>query len=83
MNTVHCAASTALPLASTGNRWWPALRETVARHWLAWQERSARDACWRALEHLDDRTLHDLGLAERLPYRPPTLPTHDFLRGRW
>jgi hypothetical protein len=83
MRTLHCATPPVLPLPPTGTRWWPALRDAVRQAWGARRERRARDACWRALEHLDDRTLQDLGLAERLPYRSPTLPTHDFLRGRW
>jgi hypothetical protein len=51
--------------------------------WRAWRQRALHHASLRALEGLDDRTLHDLGLAERLPYRAPSMPMHDFERGRW
>lgn len=58
-------------------------RLDMAAAWQAWRAQRAAQAGWRALEGLSDSTLRDIGLAERLPYRPPTLGTHDLERGRW
>jgi hypothetical protein len=60
-------------------QWWSVLTEA----WRARRRWVLHRATLRALQHLDDRTLRDLGLAEQLPYRAPTLPTHDFQRGSW
>ena len=50
--------------------------------WKAWRAQARLAAEIRALEALSDATLRDIGLAERVPYRP-TLALRDYERGRW
>ena len=60
-------------------RLWLAAAATVA----AWRHAARQRAEWRALEGLSDETLRDIGMAERLLPRQPTLPWVDVDRGRW
>lgn len=85
MNTTTCcpapmtmASATpvhTMPMPAT--RW----RLLLDRAWQAWRERARREAEWRTLAKLDERTRRDIGLAEH------TLPgagmPWDLERGRW
>lgn len=81
MSTTICAASTRVPaarLAPLHRRAWHGLRAA----WGAWRQRAHERAALRALEGLGAGTLHDIGLAERVPQRP-ALSLADYERGRW
>ena len=80
MNSNAATVATNLPVPRTPLS--QRLLQHVTGAWRDWraQVRLAREI--RALEALSDATLRDIGLAERVPYRPPQ-PLRDYERGRW
>ena len=67
----------ARPTTPSTARW----RTLFQRAWQAWRERQQREAEWRTLAKLDERTRRDIGLAERSP--PGAGLPWDLERGRW
>jgi uncharacterized protein YjiS (DUF1127 family) len=80
------AASTRSPVSTRLPTRTPLLervRGMLAEAWRGWQARRRLAAELRALQALDEATLRDLGLAERVLRQQPTLGLHDYERGRW
>lgn len=79
-----CEQTTALAPRPAGlPRAWILVRRGLNQWWCRHQEAVRLRAQMRALQELDDRTLRDLGLAERLPALGGTLHLPGVEACRW
>ncbi len=81
-----CPADGLQTPASLAAGWWQRGLRALSwpRTWLhGVRARSAERAQWRALRHLSERTLRDIGVADQMPPQPETLSALDYERGRW
>jgi uncharacterized protein YjiS (DUF1127 family) len=65
MTTICCPEHTQVSARTAGLGWAQRLKSLWRGRVQAWREVSRMHAELRALDGLDDRTLHDIGLAER------------------
>ena len=65
MTTICCPAHDSAAAHATAQTWGARLTALWQGRVQAWRESSRMHAELRALDGLDDRTLHDIGLAER------------------
>ncbi len=65
MNTTTCPAHHLPALSPAPPQGFARLKGVLAKAIQSWRDSALRRAEWRALDALDDRTLHDIGLAER------------------
>ena len=82
--TANCCTQPGLPIVLPLNTPpWARWRDTLAATVEAWRVQRAAQREVQALHGLSEETLRDIGMAERMAPRQPTLGTLDYERGRW
>jgi uncharacterized protein YjiS (DUF1127 family) len=82
--TTTCSTVAPVPTQHRLYRSWPRrCGDVLWNAWRAWREEALRQAGLRVLEGLSDRTLHDIGLAERALPQPPAMSLRELERSRW
>ena len=83
MSTVSCPAVIVPTRSPLWQRAWDDLSGGLLALVADVREQARRHARQRSLQGLSEETLRDIGLADSLPPRQPTVNVLDYERGRW